>query len=1157
MNAKHFLLFFFFVSISMASMPFRGTIQTSTGTPIEGAKVIATVNREVALSNSSGQFGSGGTAVIIEEVGTLFMRKPVLQKNMLYFNADMGVAYSYRLLDARGRAIVQLSGTAEQSGMQCLSLKNYALADGFYISILQVGKKREVFKSVVSGKYSGMPQLTSGNSVSRAQNAISAVPSVSLIDTLYITANGYKNKIIPLSDTGSVGIITLDAVGSEPEIYCHDISLAYTPSTFPLNRKDTVALTMSVFNGGGANALSVKCSIATADSEITIVEPIVTFDNIAFGASKVGMNEFKVLLPRTYKRGENIPFRLYISDSWGGSWDCAELYMPYPFMVAKQKLDEDTLGSSYGNNNGLCEKGELIEYTPLVKNVSQTNHPDVDIYFGKSSLVDMAKSVNYPHTELKKELGELKIGEQKLPLSDFLIFTKKSSVSDYEQDLLIKADEYYLLPIDLNSSTLEAPEPTNAILKGTNLTLAFDERNFPRYRGDTMVFALGIENIGTENAYSVSCSLSTQATGVSVESGYLSFDNIAVGDTTYPLFQKVKDTFNLKDSIYSLDRLFKVRVPRSFPAGVSVDFVLHMKDSWGKTWLDTIQYMPHPFAIALDMIDDDSIPASKGDGDSIIEVGEIIEYIPQLQNFSGETIENIIGEMMKTPSFTYTSASWSYGSMANGAKKLPEFDYVFKVENDSVPLIETDMLLVSKKNGDSTFYVLPLGLKAGNMGKPSVYAMSDTIIDVNQAISIIAEGFDYNGAIEKYVWALDGVNFKDTTTTGEISTSWEHSGLYAVKVKVIDNEQNESLEDKVTIVVKGETFKKSIPGGIGTEIALTPEEDFVIVGSKETDDINRPDVWVVKVNQNGDTLWTKTYGSSEEDKAFGVDVFPNNDIVVVGYTDVNDTASPDLWILKLNPDGDTLWTKIIGNEKRDYGNSVKVLQDNTIAIIGRNEVDNEYTNWVLKLDTNGTELWSKGFGAGNNAWGRSIMEDGDNNLLITGQTTKDYEVLLYIAKIDPNGDLIWEQTSKDTSSFVWCLGESVVQTEDNGYLVSGMSRNNIYNVKFDYNGNKEWEKTYDDEEAIIFSSGLTSDNAVVVVGHTIPGEYDLLLKKYDENGELLWKRTFSDTGYCQGRGIEILRDGSFAITGYIKGSGSSGYGGELLLLKTNADGSMN
>lgn len=239
---------------------------------------------------------------------------------------------------------------------------------------------------------------------------------------------------------------------------------------------------------------------------------------------------------------------------------------------------------------------------------------------------------------------------------------------------------------------------TNPVLEYGDIYCAIDSTDLAlgRYRNDTLPLNIVLKNIGGSNALSVSCSLSTSDSNVLVTKPIGAYNNITQQD--------IATNFSP----------YLLVVSRRIPAAHPVRFALLIKDSWGGQWTDNCTVILNPFIVDAQVIDDDSIPDSKGNGDHLAAPGEIVEFTPRLQNKSGMTIAGTRGMLFSTVSGVAVYAgddSWSYGGFIPDAKNLPEYDYVFgvgstlKFYSDS---IRFNLLARGSVNGVTRKWVVPV-----------------------------------------------------------------------------------------------------------------------------------------------------------------------------------------------------------------------------------------------------------------------------------------------------------------------------------------------------------------------------------------------------------------------------------------------------------------
>jgi len=95
------------------------------------------------------------------------------------------------------------------------------------------------------------------------------------------------------------------------------------------------------------------------------------------------------------------------------------------------------------------------------------------------------------------------------------------------------------------------------------------------------------------------------------------------------------------------------------------------------------------------------------------------------------------------------------------------------------------------------------------------------------------------------------------------------------------------------------------------------------------------DVWLLKTDSSGDTLWTHTYGGSSNDYGYSVQQTSDDGYVIAGYTSSFGAGAEDVWLLKTDSSGDTLWTRTYGGSSGDYGKSVQRTSAGGYIIAGQ------------------------------------------------------------------------------------------------------------------------------------------------------------------------------------------------------------------------------
>jgi hypothetical protein len=213
-----------------------------------------------------------------------------------------------------------------------------------------------------------------------------------------------------------------------------------------------------------------------------------------------------------------------------------------------------------------------------------------------------------------------------------------------------------------------------------------------------------------------------------------------------------------------------------------------------------------------------------------------------------------------------------------------------------------------------------------------------------------------------------------------ISGSSTSFGSVAADVYLIKTDTN-------GIPVWEKTFGDTLGTDEGFCVQQTTDGGYIIAG-RTSFGAGGGDAYLIKTDSNGDTLWTKTYGGLNTDVGNSVRQTIDEGYIIAGYTSSFGAGSSDGYLIKTDANGDTLWTKTYGGTGSDYFNSIQQTFDGGYIITGYT-----YYSWVnqndvflIKTDANGDTLWTKSFGGADNDFGNSIQQTTDGGYIIIGQT---------------------------------------------------------------------------------------------------------------------------------------------------------------------------
>ena len=231
----------------------------------------------------------------------------------------------------------------------------------------------------------------------------------------------------------------------------------------------------------------------------------------------------------------------------------------------------------------------------------------------------------------------------------------------------------------------------------------------------------------------------------------------------------------------------------------------------------------------------------------------------------------------------------------------------------------------------------------------------------------------------------------------------------------------------------------------GWSVQQTLDGGYIIAGVKGYSvGADSADVYLLKTTSTGDTLWTKTFGGTDHDWGNSVQQTTDGGYIITGWTSSFGFGVRDVYLIKTNPIGDTLWTKTFGGTDSDEGYSVQQTTDEGYIITGRT-LSFGAGNWdvyLIKTDSSGDTLWTRTYGSAFEDWGWSVQQTSDGGYIITGKS--DTSGIgwdeIYLIKTDFLGNTLWTRTFTDIDTMYgidWNIGHSVQQTSDGGYIIAG------------------------------------------------------------------------------------------------------------------------
>jgi len=221
------------------------------------------------------------------------------------------------------------------------------------------------------------------------------------------------------------------------------------------------------------------------------------------------------------------------------------------------------------------------------------------------------------------------------------------------------------------------------------------------------------------------------------------------------------------------------------------------------------------------------------------------------------------------------------------------------------------------------------------------------------------------------------------------------------------------------------------------------------------------DVFVVKYDTTGTRLWTRMFGSPATDYATSVALDLTGNILVAGYTrgniDGNGNAGiDDLYVVKLTPDGSTLWARQLGSSAMDQAWSVAGDVAGNVYVAGwtRGSLDGQTSHGgqdivVVKYDRDGVKQWTQQLGTSADDWAAGITVDRNGGVCVVGGThgpldggSNTSATQLYVVKLDPAGTVRWVfQEGGQTNGYD--LAETVTTDGLGNVFAAGITDGNL------------------------------------------------------------------------------------------------------------------
>lgn len=224
----------------------------------------------------------------------------------------------------------------------------------------------------------------------------------------------------------------------------------------------------------------------------------------------------------------------------------------------------------------------------------------------------------------------------------------------------------------------------------------------------------------------------------------------------------------------------------------------------------------------------------------------------------------------------------------------------------------------------------------------------------------------------------------------------------------------------------------------GNGIVQLPDLSYVVTGSSGGFDEHSSQTILMKVDKDGNQVWTKSYGGAGDDVGVRVMHVENEGFLIAGYSTSTDDGGFDFVLYKTNEQGDLQWEKKYGGSNWEILHDAQLMQDGGVILVGQTE----------------------------------------------GPTTQGTDV--FMVRTDEFGDTLWTKTISTSGADVMYAIDTLSANE---FVVGGQIDNTGVLAKFNIDGTQEWVESYNiDGELVIRDLSIFGQNIFAVGGIVVSSD---------------------------------------------------------------------
>ncbi|MBP6310666.1 MAG: T9SS type A sorting domain-containing protein [Flavobacteriales bacterium] len=390
----------------------------------------------------------------------------------------------------------------------------------------------------------------------------------------------------------------------------------------------------------------------------------------------------------------------------------------------------------------------------------------------------------------------------------------------------------------------------------------------------------------------------------------------------------------------------------------------------------------------------------------------------------------------------------------------------------------------------------------------------------------------------------------------------------------------------------------------GASIEQTSDGGYILCGTTNSNNVDvtgnhgNSDIWVVKLNGNGDIQWQRCLGGSQPDFGRSARQLGDGSYLVLGSTRSNDGdvsgnhGGVDFWLVRLDSDGDPIWQRCYGGSLNDAPFALEATPDGGYVLAGESRsTDGDVTAnagftdyWVLKLDAAFDIQWQHSYGGSGGETAYTITLASDGGYFLNGFTdSQDGDVIgsigtgdFWVLKIDINGEIEWQRpcggsnidygfdVKEMSDGSIIALGESGSNDGDvigahggDDYLVVKLTSSGAFISSLVYGGSNTDRGraifAMSNTGFLLIGASSSSDNDV----EQNSGSFDGWVVRTDPNGAILWQLSLGGSQSDGFGGCAMPTSNGFLLWGGANSSDvnpPNNFGGsDIWLVKLGAD----